>query len=66
MEIVSKSGTAFLVPEHLWRSLVETRYLLRSPANARRLLDSVARVDAGEFERHDLISDSEETERQAS
>ena len=66
VEIVSKSGTAFLVPEHLWRSLVETRYLLRSPANARRLLDSVARVDAGEFEQHDLISDAEEMGRQAS
>jgi antitoxin YefM len=66
VEIVSKSGTAFLVPEHLWRSLVETRYLLRSPANARRLLDSVARVEAGEFERRDLISDGDETGRQAS
>ena len=66
VEIVSKSGTAFLVPEHLWRSLVETRYLLRSPANARRLLDSVARVEAGEFERHELITDAEETGRQAS
>ncbi|MFI7541692.1 type II toxin-antitoxin system Phd/YefM family antitoxin [Actinoplanes sp. NPDC049599] len=66
VEIVSKSGTAFLVPEQLWRSLVETRYLLRSPANARRLLDSVARVEAGEFQRHDLISDAEETERRVS
>jgi antitoxin YefM len=66
VEIVSKSGTAFLVPEQLWRSLVETRYLLRSPANARRLLDSVARVDAGEFERHDLLAEREETGRQAS
>ena len=66
VEIVSKSGTAFLVPEHLWRSLVETRYLLRSPANARRLMDSVARVEAGEFERYDLIADTEEPERQAS
>jgi antitoxin YefM len=66
VEIVSKSGTAFLVPEHLWRSMVETRYLLRSPVNARRLLDSVARVEAGEFERHDLISDTEEMGRQVS
>jgi antitoxin YefM len=66
LEIVSKSGTAFLVPEHLWRSLVEMRYLLRSPANARRLLDSAARVEAGEFERHDLISDAEEMGRLAS
>ncbi|MEU4694345.1 type II toxin-antitoxin system prevent-host-death family antitoxin [Actinoplanes sp. NPDC023714] len=66
VEIVSKSGTAFLVPESLWRSMVETRYLLRSPANARRLTDSVARVEAGEFERRDLISGTEELGRQAS
>ncbi|GIE28915.1 hypothetical protein Ait01nite_019600 [Actinoplanes italicus] len=66
MEIVSKSGTAFLVPENLWRSMVETRYLLRSPANARRLMDSVARVEAGEFERRDLIPGTEEPGRQAS
>ena len=66
VEIVSKSGTAFLVPEHLWRSLVETRYLLRSPTNARRLLDSVARVESGEFERHNLITDEENPRRQAS
>lgn len=65
VEIVSKSGTAFLVPEHLWRSLVETRYLLRSPANAQRLMDSVARVEAGDYEQRDLI-DPETIGRQAS
>lgn len=65
VEIVSKSGTAFLVPEHLWRSLVETRYLLRSPANAQRLMDSVARVEVGDYERRDLI-DPETIGRQAS
>jgi antitoxin YefM len=65
VEIVSKSGTAFLVPEHMWRSLMETRYLLRSPANAQRLLDSVARVEAGDYEAHDLI-DEGEAGRQAS
>jgi antitoxin YefM len=66
VEIVSKSGTAFLVPEHLWRSLMETRYLLRSPANARRLLDSMARVEAGDYEQHDLVSEAEASEQQAS
>ncbi|GAA3622531.1 type II toxin-antitoxin system prevent-host-death family antitoxin [Kineosporia mesophila] len=59
VEIVSKSGTAFLVPEHLWRSLMETRYLLRSPANARRLQDSVARVEAGDFEEYPLIGETD-------
>jgi antitoxin YefM len=66
VEIVSKSGTAFLVPEHLWRSLMETRYLLRSPANARRLLDSVARVEAGDYEPHDLLTEADAAEPQAS
>jgi antitoxin YefM len=66
VEIVSKSGTAFLVPEHLWRSLMETRYLLRSPANARRLSDSVARVEAGDYEHHELITEAEAGEQQAS
>ena len=66
VEIVSKSGTAFLVPEHLWRSLMETRYLLRSPANARRLADSVARVEAGDYEHHELITEAEAGEQQAS
>jgi antitoxin YefM len=66
VEIVSKSGTAFLVPEHLWRSLTETRYLLRSPENARRLLDSVARVEAGDYEQHQLTSGAEAGEPQAS
>ncbi len=59
VEIVSKSGTAFLVPEHLWRSLMETRYLLRSPANAQRLLDSAARVEAGDFEEHELLGEAD-------
>jgi len=59
IEIVSKSGTAFLVPEHLWRSLMETRYLLRSPANARRLQDGIARVEAGDFEEYPLIGEAD-------
>lgn len=59
VEIVSRSGTAFLVPEQLWRSLMETRYLLSSPANARRLLESMQRVEAGDLEAHALIKEAE-------
>ena len=36
VEIVSKAGTAFLVSSDQWRALMETAYLLRSPANAER------------------------------
>jgi antitoxin YefM len=47
VEIVSKAGTAFLVPEDQWRSLMETQYLLRSPANAKALLESIEQLRAG-------------------
>jgi antitoxin YefM len=38
-----------------FESLRETAYLMRSPANARRLLDSMERLEAGRGERHDLV-----------
>jgi antitoxin YefM len=38
-----------------FESLRETAYLLRSPANARRLLDAMERLEAGEGEVHELI-----------
>jgi antitoxin YefM len=37
-----------------WASIEETLYLLRSPANAGRLLDAIAQLDAGEGEEHEL------------
>jgi antitoxin YefM len=55
VEIVSRTGTAFLVPEAQWRSLTETAHLLRSPANARRLLEAMAEVEAGGGEPQSLI-----------
>jgi antitoxin YefM len=54
VEITSKGGTAFLVPADQWRSLQETAYLLSSPANARRLLAALDRVEVGDYEEHDL------------
>ena len=62
VEILSKGGTAFLVPEAQWRSMQETAYLLRNPANARRLLESMARVERGEYEEHELLVPTEEPE----
>ncbi len=38
-----------------YESLRETAYLMRSPANARRLLDAVERLEAGHGQTHDLI-----------
>lgn len=46
---------AVLVSESEWASIEETLYLLRSPANARELLASIAELDAGKGEEHELI-----------
>ena len=59
VEILSKGGTAFLVPEAQWRSLQETAHLLRSPANAERVLAGVAAVARGEYAELDLFSPEE-------
>jgi antitoxin YefM len=40
-----------------YESLRETAYLLRSPANARRLLDAMERLEAGRGEAHDVVAD---------
>ena len=38
-----------------WAGMEETLHLMASPANAKRLLDGIARLDAGEGEEHELI-----------
>lgn len=55
VEIVSKAGTAYLVSADQWRSLMETAHLLRSPANAGRLLRSIADAETGRTEVQDLV-----------
>jgi antitoxin YefM len=55
VEIVSKAGTAYLVSADQWRSLMETAHLLRSPANAERLLRSIADAEAGRTEVQELL-----------
>ncbi|HTG38610.1 type II toxin-antitoxin system prevent-host-death family antitoxin [Sphingomonas sp.] len=47
---------AVLVSASEWASIEETLYLLRSPANAKRLLESIAEFDAGGGEVRDLIA----------
>lgn len=46
---------AVLVSQSEWASIEETLYLLRSPANAKRLLEAVRGLENGEGEEHELI-----------
>jgi antitoxin YefM len=48
--IVSRRGAESIVmlPLEEWEGLQETAHLLRSPANARRLLAALNRLDTGE------------------
>jgi antitoxin YefM len=41
-----------------FESLRETAYLMRSPANARRLLDAMERLEAGDGEPHKLVDEN--------
>ncbi|MCK6488798.1 MAG: type II toxin-antitoxin system prevent-host-death family antitoxin [Planctomycetes bacterium] len=47
VEITSKRGSAVLMSLEEYESLQETAYLLRSPANAKRLLESLAQAKKG-------------------
>ena len=38
-----------------YEALRETAYLMRSPANARRLLDAMERLEAGQGHEHPLV-----------
>ena len=38
-----------------YESLRETAYLMRSPANARRLLDAMQRLEAGQGQQRELV-----------
>lgn len=46
---------AVIVSASEWASIEETNYLLRSPANAKRLLEAVRGLEAGGGEEHELI-----------
>jgi antitoxin YefM len=54
IEITSKRGDAVLLSRADYEALTETAWLLRAPANARRLLESLAQAQEGEREVHDL------------
>ncbi|MTD97603.1 type II toxin-antitoxin system Phd/YefM family antitoxin [Corynebacterium guaraldiae] len=57
--IITRNGheSAVIVSLDDYNSLRETAYLLRSPRNAQRLLDSIESLNAGEATKHDLIEE---------
>lgn len=55
VEITSKRGDAVLMSRADYDALEETAYLLRAPANARRLLESLEQARRGERQQHDLL-----------
>ena len=54
IEITSKRGDAVLMAIDDYRALEETAQLLRSPANVRRLLESLDQARRGLVEEHHL------------
>ncbi|MEO7195324.1 MAG: type II toxin-antitoxin system prevent-host-death family antitoxin [Pseudonocardiaceae bacterium] len=54
VEIMSRHGNAVLISQEDYAALEETAHLLRSPANARRLLESLAQAHGGEYQEHSL------------
>ncbi len=55
VEITSRRGDAVLLSRADYDALEETAHLLRVPANAKRLLESLYQAGAGEREEHDLV-----------
>lgn len=54
MEITSKRGAAVLMSRAEYEALEETAHLLRSSANARRLLESLRQAGDGDRQEHQL------------
>ncbi len=55
--VITRAGHESVVIVSLedFESLRETAYLMRSPANARRLLDAMERLEAGAGQAHELV-----------
>lgn len=53
--ITSKRGNAVLIAQSDYDAMEETAYLLRSPENARRLMEGLEQARRGEYEEHELL-----------
>lgn len=58
--VVTRAGhdPVVIVSLEDYESMRETAYLMRSPANARRLLDAMERLEGGHGQAHDVIETS--------
>ncbi|MBK6887319.1 MAG: type II toxin-antitoxin system prevent-host-death family antitoxin [Tetrasphaera sp.] len=54
IEITSRRGNAVLISAEEFSALRETAHLLRVPANARRLLESLQQAQSGYRHEHEL------------
>ena len=57
VEIVSRSGTAFLVSADEYHALRETVHLLQSPRNAERLRESLDELRTGRLIEKDIAAE---------
>jgi antitoxin YefM len=57
--IITRAGQepVVMLPLSEYESIKETAYLLRSPANARRLRAAIADIEAGNVQQHELIGE---------
>ena len=55
VEITSRNGDAVLMSLADYEALEETAHLLRVPANARHLLESLQQARAGQRDERDLV-----------
>ena len=54
VEITSRRGNAVLVSADEFAALEETAYLLRVPANAKRLIESLQQARTGDHQEHEF------------
>lgn len=55
VEITSRNGDAVLLARADYDALAETAHLLRVPANAKHLLESLEQARVGKRDEHDLV-----------
>lgn len=55
VQITSRRGDAVLLSRAEYDSLEETAHLLRVPANAKRLIESLQQAASGQRDEHDLV-----------